>query len=276
MERNSFGFTTMPRAIANAITVGQGIPAFFEPNLASWWNPDARVGVDHASFYQTTPLRATLDDLVDFGYLNSKQMRMTVGAVNARNGQMRYFDTRTEPLCVEHVMASGALPPAFPAVRIDGEPYWDGGIYSNTPIEAVLDDEPRRHSLIFSVQVWNPDGSEPQSVLDVLDKHKEIQYASRASHAHQNQPVFDSGAIDVVQADSAQPDRPEPAQGFARRHPPVVPLPPAGRARPGLHDAFPERRPGHLSEGLRGLPGRWPAMTPRTGSACRPASTARS
>jgi NTE family protein len=182
MERNSFGFSTMPRAIANAITVGQGIPAFFEPNLSSWWNPEARVGIEHASFYQTTPLRTTLDALVDFDYLNQQQMRLTVGAVNARSGAMRYFDSRKEPLRVEHVMASGALPPAFPAVRIDGEPYWDGGIYSNTPIEAVLDDEPRRSSVIFSVQVWNPDGSEPASVLDVLDKQKEIQYASRASN----------------------------------------------------------------------------------------------
>ena len=189
MERNSFGFDTMPRAVANAITVGQGIPAFFEPNLASWWNPEARVGVEHASFYQTTPLRSTLLDLVDFDYLNAKHMRMTVGAVNARSGAMRYFDTRREPLCVEHVMASGALPPAFPAVRIDGEPYWDGGIYSNTPIEAVLDDEPRRSSVIFSVQVWNPDGSEPESVLDVLDKHKEIQYASRASNIEQQRKL---------------------------------------------------------------------------------------
>lgn len=189
MERNAFGFSTMPRAIANAITVGQGIPAFFEPNLASWWNPEARVGIEHASFYQTTPLRNTLEALVDFDYLNQKQMRLTVGAVNARSGAMRYFDSKQEPLRVEHVMASGALPPAFPAVRIDGQPYWDGGIYSNTPIEAVLDDEPRRSSVIFSVQVWNPDGSEPESVLDVLDKHKEIQYASRASNIEQQRKL---------------------------------------------------------------------------------------
>ncbi|MYN25485.1 patatin-like phospholipase family protein [Duganella sp. CY42W] len=189
MERNAFGFSTMPRAIANAITVGQGIPAFFEPNLTSWWNPEARVGIEHASFYQTTPLRNTLEALVDFDYLNQKQMRLTVGAVNARSGAMRYFDSKQEPLRVEHVMASGALPPAFPAVRIDGQPYWDGGIYSNTPIEAVLDDEPRRSSVIFSVQVWNPDGSEPESVLDVLDKHKEIQYASRASNIEQQRKL---------------------------------------------------------------------------------------
>jgi len=189
MEQNALGFSAMPRALANAVTVGQGIPAFFEPNLSSWWNPDARVGVEHASFYQTTPLRTTLDTLVDFDYINDRHTRLTVGAVNARNGDMRYFDSRKEALNASNVMASGALPPAFPAVRIDGQPYWDGGIYSNTPIEAVLDDEPRRNSVIFSVQVWNPDGSEPQSMLQVLDKYKEIQYASRASNIEQQRKL---------------------------------------------------------------------------------------
>lgn len=182
MERNALGFAAVPRALANLVTVGQGIPAFFQPNLSAWWQPDAKLGVEHAAFYGTAPLHETLRELVDFDYLNRCKTRLTVGAVNARTGAMRYFDSQRERLCAEHVMASGALPPAFPAVRIDGEPYWDGGIYSNTPIEAVLDDEPRRSSVIFSVQVWNPDGSEPQSVLEVLDKHKEIQYASRASN----------------------------------------------------------------------------------------------
>jgi len=189
MEQNALGFSPMPRALANAVTMGQGIPAFFEPNPRSWWNPDAKIGIENASFYQTTPLRTTLDTLVDFNYINGENTRLTVGAVNARTGAMRYFDNRKEPLSASHVMASGALPPAFPAVRIDGEPYWDGGIYSNTPIEAVLDDEPRRSSVIFSVQVWNPDGSEPQSMMDVLDKQKEIQYASRASNVEQQRKL---------------------------------------------------------------------------------------
>jgi len=189
MEQNALGFSFMPRALANAVTMGQGIPAFFEPNPSSWWNPDAGVGIEHASFYKTAPLRTTLDTLVDFDYINDRHTRLTVGAVNARNGAMRYFDSRREALGASHVMASGALPPAFPAVRIDGQPYWDGGIFSNTPIEAVLDDEPRRSSVIFSVQVWNPDGSEPQSMLQVLDKYKEIQYASRASNIEQQRKL---------------------------------------------------------------------------------------
>lgn len=189
MEQNALGFSAMPRMLANLITMGQGIPAFFEPNLAAWWGPEARLGVERAAYYGTAPLRTTLDTLVDFDYLNGGHTRLTVGAVNARTGAMRYFDTRKETLGASHVMASGAIPPAFPAVRIDGEPYWDGGIYSNTPIEAVLDDEPRRSSVIFSVQVWNPDGSEPQSVLEVLDKHKEIQYASRAGNVEQQRKL---------------------------------------------------------------------------------------
>src|SRR5207253_4841325 len=115
----------------------------------------------------------------DFDYVNAHQVRLTVGAVNVRNGEMRYFDSRDEAICAEHVMASGALPPAFPAVRVDGEPYWDGGIYSNTPIEAVLDDKPRQDSVIFAVHMWNPEGPEPETLWEVLGRQKDIQYASR-------------------------------------------------------------------------------------------------
>jgi NTE family protein len=188
MERHDL-FGSLPPAFANALTLAHGIPAFFDPNPLAWWNPAAPLGVENASFYRTNALRNTLEGLVDIAYLNERHTRLTVGAVNARNGVMRYFDSRKEALELSHVIASGAIPPAFPAVRIGSEPYWDGGIYSNTPIEAVLDDEPRRDSVIFSVQVWNPDGSEPQSVLDVLEKHKEIQYASRASHIEQQRKL---------------------------------------------------------------------------------------
>ena len=92
---------------------------------------------------------------------------------------MRYFDSRDGVVGLKHVMASGALPPAFPAVRIDGELYWDGGILSNTPTEAVFDDDPRRDSLIFSVHLWNPAGSEPTTMAEVFNRHKDVQYSSR-------------------------------------------------------------------------------------------------
>jgi NTE family protein len=167
-------------AFARWTTLAHGIAPFFVPNPGSWFGPHMPLGVEGASYYRTAPLAETLQPLVDLDYLNRRDVRLTVGAVNVNNGEMRYFDNRDERLGLEHVMASGALPPAFPAIRINGEPYWDGGIYSNTPIEAVLDDKPRRDSLIFAVHMWNPDGPEPETLWQVLGRHKEIQYASRA------------------------------------------------------------------------------------------------
>ncbi len=166
--------------VANMTTVMRGIPAFFEPSTAALRGTRANVGVESAAYYSTGPLRQTLGELVDFTSLQGGPTRLTVGAVNACSGAMRYFDSRHETLGVEHVMASGALPPAFPAVRIDGEPYWDGGIYSNTPIEAVLDDRPRRDALIFAVNVWHQTAPEPESIWQVMGRTKDIQFASRA------------------------------------------------------------------------------------------------
>src|SRR5205823_10809880 len=123
-------------------------------------------------------------------YVSGRTVRRTVGAVSVRNGEMRYFDNRDDASRRAHVRASGALPPAFPAVRVDGDPYWDGGIYSNTPIEAVLDDKPRRDSLIFAVHMWNPEGPEPETLWQVMGRHKEIQYASRArSHVARQKQI---------------------------------------------------------------------------------------
>jgi NTE family protein len=165
--------------LTNLRTMTLGIPGFFEPNPSAGWGPMAEVGVERASYYRTQGLRDTLGQLVDFAYLGQTKPRLTVGAVNVHTGMMRYFDSRVEPIGPDHILASGALPPAFPAVRIDGEAFWDGGIFSNTPIEAVLDDHPRRDSVIFSVNLWNPSGPEPQSLWDVQTRQKEIQYASR-------------------------------------------------------------------------------------------------
>jgi NTE family protein len=165
---------------ANMTTVMRGIPNFFTPNLHALRGAMAPLGVESAAYYSTAPLRETLNSLVDFGYLCQCRTRMTVGAVNVRSGHMRYFDTAKEPLNADHVMASGALPPAFGAIRIDGEPYWDGGIYSNTPIEAVLDDKPRRDAVIFAVNVWHQSAHEPESLQQVMARQKDIQYASRA------------------------------------------------------------------------------------------------
>src|SRR6266850_2012720 len=135
---------------ANLSTYIGGIPGFFMPRAIPWGGMYAPLGVYSSSWYRTEPLHATLAPLIDFELLKAKRTRLTVGAVNVKSGELRYFDnTRDpEPLALEHVMASGALPPAFPAIAVDGEPYWDGGIYSNTPIEAVLDDHPRHDHVI--------------------------------------------------------------------------------------------------------------------------------
>jgi len=156
-----------------------GVPGFFSPRPLGWQGLYADRGVDRASYYRTDALEQTLSELVDTDALNSRKPRLTVGAVNVCSGAMRYFDSRDENLTLDHIRASGALPPYFGAVRIDAEPFWDGGIYSNTPIEAVLDDRPRRDSLIFAVHVWQPTAVEPPTIWDVLGRQKDIQYASR-------------------------------------------------------------------------------------------------
>jgi NTE family protein len=173
-------FTGLPNIAANWNTICRGIPAFFTPHLQARFGAHAPRGAEAAGYYTTAPLRETLAELVDVAHIGARHVRLTVGAVNVRSGEMRYFDSRDEPLTLDHVIASGALPPAFPAVRIDGEPYWDGGIYSNTPIEAVLDDKPRRDSLIFAVNVWHQTAAEPQSIWEVMARTKDIQFASRA------------------------------------------------------------------------------------------------
>jgi NTE family protein len=166
--------------VANWLTVAGGIPGFFKPNPFAFAGPHIPLSAGSAAFYSTEPLEQTLIELVDFTRVERHATRLTVGAANVRTGEMRYFDSRDTQLNAKHVIASGALPPAFPAVRIDGDLYWDGGILSNTPVEAVFDDQPRRNSLVFVVDLWNPHGSEPETIWQVLNRQKDIQYASRA------------------------------------------------------------------------------------------------
>ena len=177
-------------AFSNLDIFTRGVAGFFSPNPEAAWGMHSALGVERAAFYSTGALRDTLAALIDFDYVNAKHTRLTLGAVNVTSGEMRYFDSRDADLCATHVMASGALPPAFPAIRIDGEPYWDGGVYSNTPIEVVLDDKPRRDSLIFAANMWHPRGPEPETIWQVLGRHKDIQYASRAnSHISRQQQI---------------------------------------------------------------------------------------
>ena len=138
------------------------------------------------SFYDTAPLRETLLRFVDFERINrDRSVRLTVGATNVVRGNFRYFDSALEPIRVEHILASGALPPAFPAVEIDGEPYWDGGIVSNTPLEYILDCHPHEDTLVFQVDLWSASGARPQTMMDVLERVKDIRYSSRTRHGTQ-------------------------------------------------------------------------------------------
>ncbi|KTD36251.1 patatin-like phospholipase [Legionella nautarum] len=154
-----------------------GIPVFFKPRVDSVinmfygpWN----------SFYDTEPLRAFLQELVDFDYLAKGEMRLSLGATNIHTGKIRYFDSKYEKLGPEHIMASGALPPAFPPILIEGQYYWDGGVYSNTPLSVVLDDMPRVSSLCFMVDLWSANGDLPNSVDEVKKRNLEIIYSSRS------------------------------------------------------------------------------------------------
>jgi NTE family protein len=165
---------------ANWLTMVGGIGAFFQPNPMAFAGVHMPLGTEAAAYYSTAPLEATLGELVNFDRINRGETRLTVGAANVRTSEMRYFDSSAMRLTTRHVMASGALPPAFPAIRIDGELYWDGGILSNTPVEAVFDDVPRRNSLVFAVHIWNPHGPEPETIWQVMSRQKDVQYSSRA------------------------------------------------------------------------------------------------
>jgi NTE family protein len=131
------------------------------------------------SFYDTEPLKRTLDELVDFDLINNHSMRMSVGAVKVRTGDSVYFDNRHRHITADHVRASGALPPGFPPITIDGDEYWDGGIVSNSPLWYVLDDSPRLNALIVQVDLFSAKGELPANLNEVLERAKDIQYSSK-------------------------------------------------------------------------------------------------
>lgn len=160
-----------------ALAFGQ--KGFFQPRvLPPFLFEDASAKA--TSFYDTAPLKATLERFVDFDRINRRgNVRLSVGATQVTTGNFRYFDSAQEPIRAEHVIASGALPPAFPAVEIDGEAYWDGGLVSNTPLDHVLSEQPRRDSLVLQVDLWSARGELPRTLMDVLDRQKDIQYSSR-------------------------------------------------------------------------------------------------
>nr|WP_251010842.1 patatin-like phospholipase family protein [Variovorax paradoxus] len=155
-----------------------GVPGFFTPRRS----PALLLGgaAPVLSYYDTAPLKSTLERLVDFDRLNDGEIRFSVGAVNVRSGNSVYFDNRKQRIGPEHIMASGALPPGFAPVHIDGEDYWDGGIVSNTPLQYVLDTHPRSEPLmVLQVDLFSARGTMPRTLAETLERQKDITYSSR-------------------------------------------------------------------------------------------------
>lgn len=156
-----------------------GIPGFYSPRMVSplfSWPGTAGA----TSFYDTAPLRETLLELVDFKLINEGPTRLSIGAVNVRSGNFRYFDTTTDKITVDHIMASGALPPGFPPVLIEGEYYWDGGLVSNTPLHHVLDQNDRGYALcIYQIDLFPSTGALPRTIIEAVEREKEIRFSSR-------------------------------------------------------------------------------------------------
>lgn len=155
-----------------------GLPGFYTPRAVSpWLQPSGASGA--TSFYDTKDLESTLNRLIDWQVLNDREQRLSVGAVNVRTGNFRYFDTEIEEIGPRHIMASGALPPAFPAVVIENEHYWDGGIVSNTPLQYLLEQEEIRDTLVFQVDLFSARGPLPRDMGDVQARRKDIIFSSR-------------------------------------------------------------------------------------------------
>jgi NTE family protein len=134
------------------------------------------------SYYDSAPLRDTLLELVDFSLINEQRTRFSVGAVNILSGNFVYFDNAKETIEPEHIMASGALPPALPMVKIGTDHFWDGGIVSNTPLQHLLDQEDKLNTLVFQVDLFSARGVLPRDIQDVLARHKDIMYSSRTRY----------------------------------------------------------------------------------------------
>ncbi len=174
-------FRKARNAASSWLTITQGQPGFFAPRHPSPWFSFA--GAQNAtSYYDSAPLRETLLELVDFSLIREKAVRLAVGAVNVLDGNFVYFDNARDEIGPEHVMASGALPPALPMVKIGTDHFWDGGIVSNTPLQHLLDQEDNLNSLVFQVDLFSARGNLPRDIHDVMARHKDIMYSSRTRY----------------------------------------------------------------------------------------------
>jgi NTE family protein len=172
---------TLHNMASNAEALLFGQPNFFTPRPV---NPFLvpRAAPQEASFYDTTPMLFTLRRFADFSLINSRQIRLSLGATNLATGNLQFFDNQRQTIGPEHVLASGSLPPGFPATQVDEKLYWDGGCVSNTPLDAVVDDPGHPRMVVFVIDLWNPAGPAPETINAVLWRAKQIQYASRTAH----------------------------------------------------------------------------------------------
>jgi NTE family protein len=164
--------------ISSYLVMARGAPGFFTPNLVPpFLMPDGTAGA--LAWNDTSPLEATLEEFVDFKWLNAQGPRLSLGAVDVETGNFDYFDSTEIPITPRHVMASGALPPGFPPVEIGGRLYWDGGLVSNTPLQYVLDEADGTPLCVFQLDLFPARGSRPQTIFDVARREKDIRYSSR-------------------------------------------------------------------------------------------------
>ena len=182
-----------------------GTPHFFTPRVppAALWPAGSP---DKASYYDTAPLKATLERLVNFDRINTGSMRFSIGAVNVGTGNFAYFDTTTDRIRPEHVLASGSLPPGFPATEVDGEYYWDGGLVSNTPLQWVLEGRPRKDTLAFQIDLWSARGALPHDLTEVDVRHKDIVYSSRTRAATDHYKALQKLRIALAELMKELPD----------------------------------------------------------------------
>jgi len=163
-------------------TAAFGQPGFFHWRAVSPWFLSSSTPAA-LSYYSAEELSRKLEEIIDLDIINNGAVRLSLGAVKVSSGEQVYFDSRTQRISHEHIMASAALPPAFPPVEIDGEWYWDGGIVSNTPLDVIIDQRPRRSTLCFMVDLFDSAGPVPRTIEDVEARHKDIIYASRSGRS---------------------------------------------------------------------------------------------
>ena len=201
------GFSAGPaRAITSQInaanTVMFGVSGFFTPRFPPpQFQPQGTAAA--LSYYDTAPLKATLERLVDFDRINARETRFSVGAVNVRTGNFAYFDNFSQTIRPEHVMASGALPPGFPPIDIGGQDYWDGGLVSNTPLEYVLDNDGEGPLLVFQVDLFPARGPMPKTLAEAAERDMDIRFSSR-TRLNTNQALKDHQAKCLIRELLAQ------------------------------------------------------------------------